>query len=167
MEVHEASVEDSGTWKLPWTSFRGDFHGSYFHRLPRKLPSVEASGTWKLLRTTYRGSFHGSYFHGLPRKLPWKLLARPWKHVKAIHDILPLRHLHGSFNGFHGTRGSFHGYSHGLPPKRNNRAENRMYFTLTLFHVVSSMEFKPSTVVRTEDRRPGRPGVAHVHGQLL
>ena len=31
------------------------------------------------------------------------------------------------------------------------------------------MEFEPisSTAARTEDRRPGRPGVAHVHGQLL
>ena len=69
-------------------------------------------------------SFRGSYWH-----------VRPWKYVKAMNNILPLRRLHGghgSFNGFngtrrssHGTRGSFHGNFHGLPPKVGNHAGGR------------------------------------------
>ena len=58
---------------------------------------------------------------------------------KAINNTLPLRHLHGSFNSFHGTRGNSGRNLRGLSPKRNNRAGDRktfMYFTLTYFHVV-------------------------------
>ena len=150
------------------------------------VASMEASTeAWKLPRKLLSTSTTKTIVRGLPRKLPWKLLAsasaRSWRHVKAMDDIFPLRHLHGghgSSNGFngtlrssHGTRGSFHGNSHGLLSKINNHAGERPRNVCTSLGRSStyeaSMEFKASTAARTENRKPGRPGVAHVHGLLM
>ena len=152
----KASVEATST-----EAFVEARDGTYFPRkwkLPRKLPwklpsSMGTHGSFRHVETFMEAwaSTEASRTLKLPwklpwnlllwtsRKLPWKLLARQWKHVKAIKNIFPLRHLNGSFNVFHGTRGSVYWNVHGVPPKCNNRAGDRktfMYLTLTYFSVV-------------------------------
>ena len=146
-----ANVHGSFQWKLPW-KYRWKFARKFpWKVLPWKLPwklwmgpistevvedSVEATSMG--IHGSFHGSsceifcghFYGLYFHGLHySKASVETSGTSMGARQIINNILPLRHLHRSFNGFHGTRGSFHGTLHGLPPKRINRAGDRKRLT--------------------------------------